>query len=149
LIGEVATLIRPDAAARHVTLELAVAENLPPVFGDAVHLQQVLLNLIVNGMDAVDEANKDDRFVRLTAFFGAPKTVEITVRDSGSGIPADKLDHIFDPFFTTKANGMGMGLPICRTIIMAHNGRLWVENRVEGGASFRFTLPIAERGAAK
>lgn len=149
LIGEVAALIRPDAAARHVTLELAVAENLPPVFGDAVHLQQVLLNLIVNGMDAVDEANTGERYVKLTASFDAPKTIGITVSDSGSGVPVNKLDYIFDPFFTTKANGMGMGLPICRTIIEAHSGRLWVENRSEGGASFRFTLPIAEKDAAK
>lgn len=149
LIAEVAALIRTDAAARHVTLDLAVAEDLPPVFGDAVHLQQVLLNLIVNGMDAVDEANTGDKCVKLTAAFDAPKTVGITVSDSGSGIPVDKLDQIFDPFFTTKANGMGMGLPICRTIIAAHNGRLWVENRSEGGASFRFTLPIAEKDAAK
>ena len=149
LIGEVAALIRPDAAARHVILELAVAENLPPVFGDAVHLQQVLLNLVVNGMDAIDDANTGERCVKLIAAFDAPKTVGVTVSDSGSGIPADKLDHIFDPFFTTKANGMGMGLPICRTIITAHGGRLWVENRSEGGASFRFTLPIAEKDAAK
>ena len=149
LIAEVAALIRPDAAARHVTFELAVAENLPPAFGDAVHLQQVLLNLIVNGMDAVDEANRGEKCVKLTASFDAPKAIGISVSDSGPGIPGDKLDHIFDPFFTTKANGMGMGLPICRTIIAAHNGRLWVENGSQGGASFRFTLPIAEKDAAK
>jgi len=120
---------------------------LPPVSGDLVHLQQVLLNLLVNGIDAVDEASRGDRRVRVTASLDGPRAVEIAVSDSGPGIPADKLTQIFDPFFTTKANGMGMGLPICRTIIEAHKGRLWVENKSEGGASFRFTLPIAEESA--
>jgi len=149
LVGEVAALVRSDAAARHVRLEWAVADDLPPVLGDPVHLQQVLLNLIVNGMDALDEASPADRRVSVTAALDGPKTVEIAVSDSGRGVPADKLTHIFDPFFTSKANGMGMGLPISRTIIEAHNGRLWAENRNEGGARFRFTLPIAEEDASK
>jgi len=149
LVGEVAALVRSDAAARHIKLEVAVADDLPPVSGDLVHLQQVLLNLIVNGMDALDEVNRGDRRVSVTATLDGPKTVEIAVSDSGRGIPADKLAHIFDPFFTTKVNGMGMGLPISRTIIEAHNGRLWAENRNEGGASFRFTLPIPEKDATK
>jgi two-component system, LuxR family, sensor kinase FixL len=149
LIGEVVALVRFDATARHVKLDLAVASHLPPVCGDVVHLQQVLLNLIVNGMDAVDEANAGERRVNVTASLDGPQTVEIVVSDSGRGVPADKLSHIFDPFFTTKPKGMGMGLPISRTIIEAHNGRLWAENRPEGGASFRFTLPIASEGATK
>ena len=139
-----------DAAARHVKLEAAVADDLPPVLGDRVHLQQVLLNLIVNGMDALDEANRGgsaDQCNRVA--LTEPQTIEIAVSDTGCGIPADKLTHIFDPFFTTKANGMGMGLPISRTIIEAHGGRLWAENKNEGGASFRFTLPIAEEDASK
>jgi two-component system, LuxR family, sensor kinase FixL len=149
LVSEVAALIRSDAAVRQVRLEVAVADNLPVVSGDTVHLQQVLLNLIVNGMDAVDEANKGDRRISVTAAFDGSGSVEIAVNDSGPGVPADKLASIFDPFFTTKANGMGMGLPISRTIIEAHHGRLWAENRQEGGASFRFTLPIAEERVAK
>jgi len=148
-VGEVVSLVRSDAAARHVKLELTVASHLPPVSGDLVHLQQVLLNLVVNGMDAVDEAGGGDRRVRVIASLDGPRTVEIAVSDSGPGIPADKLTQIFDPFFTTKAKGMGMGLPICRTIIEAHGGRLWAENKSEGGASFRFTLPIAEESATK
>jgi two-component system sensor kinase FixL len=149
LVGEVVTLVRSDASARHIKLEVVVADHLPPVFGDLVHLQQVLLNLIVNGMDAIEEANRGDRRVRVTASLDRPQAVEIAVSDSGPGIPADKLTHIFDPFFTTKPKGMGMGLPISRTIIEAHNGRLWAENRSEGGASFRFTLPTAAEGATK
>ena len=149
LICEVVALARADAASRHVMLEVAVTDDLPPVHGDGVHLQQVLLNLIVNGMDALDEANKDDRRISITALLCGPQTVEIAVSDSGCGIPADKLAHIFDPFFTTKPNGMGMGLPISRTIIEAHGGRLWAENKVEDGASFRFTLPIIEEHATQ
>jgi len=128
---------------------MSTIDNLPPVFGDLVQLQQVLLNLIVNGMDAIDEANREDRRVSVTATLDGAKTVEIALSDSGRGIPTDKLTHIFDPFFTTKPNGMGMGLPISRTIIEAHGGRLWAENRNGGGASFRFTLPIAGKDAAK
>jgi C4-dicarboxylate-specific signal transduction histidine kinase len=145
LVGGVAALVRSDAAARHIRLELAVADHLPPVFGDPVHLQQVLLNLILNGMDALDGTDRGDRRVSVTAALDGPKTIEIAVSDSGAGVPADQLTHIFDPFFTTKPDGMGMGLPISRTIIEAHNGRLWAENRNVGGASFRFTLPIAEK----
>jgi len=144
LVGGVAVLLHSDAATRHIKLELAVADHLPPVFGDVVHLQQVLLNLMVNGMDALDEVNGGERRVRVTAALDGPKTIEIAVSDSGPGVPADKLAHIFDPFFTTKPNGMGMGLAISRTIIEAHNGRLLAENGIDGGASFRFTLPIAE-----
>lgn len=149
LVGDVVALVRADAAGRHVKLEVAVAENLPPVCADRVHLQQVLLNLIVNGMDALDEANSEDRRVCITALLCGPQTVEIAVSDSGCGIPTDKLAHIFDPFFTTKPNGMGMGLPISRTIIEAHGGRLWAENKNEGGTSFRFTLPIVEENATE
>ena len=149
LICEVIALLRAEAAGRHVKLELAVTDDLPPVHGDRVHLQQVLLNLIVNGMDALDKANKEDRRVSITALLCGPQTVEIAVSDSGCGIPADKLANIFDPFFTTKPNGMGMGLPISRTIIEAHGGRLWAENKNDGGASFRFTLPMIEEHATQ
>ena len=148
LVGEVAALVRSDAAARHIKLELAVANHLPLVFGDSVHLQQVLLNLIVNGMDALN-GHWGDRRVSVTASLNGEETIEIAVSDSGQGISAEQLTHIFDPFFTTKPNGMGMGLPISRMIIEAHKGRIWAENRNEGGASFRFTLPIAEVGATK
>jgi len=107
------------------------------------------LNLIFNGMDAIDEAKSGDRRVSVTASINGAQAVEIAVSDSGHGIPADKLTHIFDPFFTTKPKGMGMGLPISRTIIEAHSGRIWAENRPEGGASFRFTLPIAKEDVTK
>jgi PAS domain S-box-containing protein len=148
LVGDVASLARADAAARQVKLDLDVADGLPLVRGDRVHLQQVLLNLILNGMDALNGVSRQDRRVSVTARLDGAQTVEIAVSDTGHGIPADKLAHVFDPFFTTKPNGIGMGLPISRTIIEAHGGRLWAENNNGGGAAFRFTLPIAEEAAA-
>jgi PAS domain S-box-containing protein len=148
LVGDVASLARADAAARQVKLDVDVPGGLPLVRGDRVHLQQVLLNLILNGMDALNEVSRQERHVSVTARLDGAQTVEIAVSDTGHGIPADKLAHVFDPFFTTKPNGIGMGLPISRTIIEAHGGRLWAENNNGGGAAFRFTLPIAEEAAA-
>jgi two-component system sensor kinase FixL len=147
LIGEVAALARADAAARHVKLETDVSLELPSVNGDRVHLQQVLLNLILNGMDALNGTTRDRR-VTVGARLDGPQSIEIAVSDTGSGVPADELAHVFEPFFTTKPHGMGMGLPISRTIIEAHGGRLWAENNNSGGATFRFTLRAAKDAGA-
>ena len=144
IVGDVRALVRAEAAARHVKLEVDVPDDLPPVRGDRVHLQQVLLNVILNGIDALNGAVLGERRISVVASLNGAQTVEVAVSDTGSGIPADKLAHVFDPFFTTKANGMGMGLPISRTIIEAHGGRLWAENNNSGGATFHFTLPIAK-----
>jgi two-component system sensor kinase FixL len=149
LIGDVRALVRADAAARRLKLDVNVPSDLPPVRGDRVHLQQVLLNLILNGMDPIDGDRPEDRRVSVSALLDGAQTVEIAVSDTGTGIPDDRLAHVFDPFFTTKPDGMGMGLPISRTIIEAHGGRFWAENNKSGGATFRFTLPIAEEAAAK
>jgi two-component system, LuxR family, sensor kinase FixL len=144
VVGEVAALIRVDAVTRQVKLEVNVARDVPRVRGDRIHIQQVLLNLIMNGMDALNQASLSHRRVRVTAECNGAQTVAFGVVDAGPGIPADALARVFDPFFTTKPNGMGMGLPISRTIIEAHGGRIWAENQAEGGAAFRFTLPIAD-----
>ena len=123
---------------------LDIAADVPPVLGDRVQLQQVLLNLILNGMDALEGVGGDNRRVSVTARREASDTVEISVRDSGPGIAAGDLERIFDPFFSTKAKGIGMGLSISRSIVEAHRGRLWAENNAgRCGATFRFTLPIA------
>jgi len=143
MLGDVSTLLRPDAAARHVKFSLDVPEGLPAVRGDRVQLQQVLLNLVINGMDALEGVASEDASVSVTARLEtAGAAVEISVRDTGRGLPADQLDRIFEPFFTTKAKGIGMGLSISRSIIDTHSGRLWAENNVDGGATFRFTLPV-------
>jgi PAS domain S-box-containing protein len=151
LVGDVAALVRMDAAMRQVKLEIDVPADLPHARGDRVQIQQVLLNLILNGMDALNGTRLEDRRVDVTARLdvarGAP-TVEIAVGDAGHGIPGDMLARIFDPFVTTKPDGMGIGLAVSRTIVEAHSGHLWAENRDGGGAAFRFTLPVAEEGAA-
>jgi C4-dicarboxylate-specific signal transduction histidine kinase len=148
LVGDVAALVRVDAATRLVKVDVDVPPDLPHVRGDRVQIQQVLLNLILNGMDALNGTRLEDRRVKVTARLDGAQLVEIAVGDTGHGIPADTLARIFDPFFTTKPNGMGIGLAVSRAIVEAHSGRLWAENRNGGGAAFRFTLPIAEEGAA-
>ena len=148
LVDDVAALVRIDAATRQVKLDVDVPASLPHARGDRVQIQQVLLNLILNGMDAVHGTRLEDRRVNVTARLDGAQLIEIAVGDAGHGIPADRLARIFDPFFTTKPNGMGIGLAVSRTIVEAHSGRLWAENRNGGGAAFRFTLPIAEDGAA-
>jgi signal transduction histidine kinase len=145
LVNEVVPLVHPDAMSRKVRLEIEVPRNLPPVRGDRVHLQQVLLNLILNGMDAMGEVPAEARRLIVRARQADAGTVEVAVADSGHGVPAEKLARLFEPFFTTKPNGMGLGLPISSTIIQAHGGRIWAENGPVG-ATFFFTLPVSEDG---
>jgi len=148
LVANVASLVRPDATTRHVKLDLEVPPDLPQVRGDRVHLQQVLLNLILNGMDALNGAGPEHRRVAVSARVDGAQNVEIAVSDTGHGIPADRIGRVFDPFFTTKLDGMGMGLPISRTIIEAHGGQLWAESNNGSGATFRFTLKTTDVAAS-
>jgi two-component system, LuxR family, sensor kinase FixL len=146
LVDEVVALTHSDAAGRQVRVEVQLASQLPALRGDRVQLQQVLLNLILNGMDAMIDVPTAERRLVVRARPIDGTTVEFEVSDSGPGIPADHLPHVFDPFFTTKRNGLGMGLPISRTIIEAHGGRLSAENNPDRGATFRFTVPVAAEG---
>jgi signal transduction histidine kinase len=127
--------------ARHVALDCLVAPGLPLVAGDRVHLSQVLLNLIINGMDAIQTSPATNKRVVIEARSREEGGVEVAVTDSGPGVPPEVFDKVFDPFYTTKSGGLGMGLPISRTIIEAHGGRLWAEHAPSGrGLTFRFTL---------
>ncbi len=146
VLAEVFSLARADASARGVRIEIVVALHLPKVRGDRVHLQQVLLNLIINAMDAMRDVPDIERCVSINAQREAAGFIEVAVMDNGHGVPAEKLVHVFEAFFTTKAEGMGMGLPISRTIVEAHGGRITAQNREQGGAVFRFTLPIVDNG---
>jgi PAS domain S-box-containing protein len=144
LLDEVVTLARADCEKRQIALTLDLPSDLPPVHADRVHLHQVLLNLLINGMAALESKTEGQRAIALAARRSHGRFVEIAVSDNGPGITAEQVGRMFDPFFTTKATGMGLGLSISRTLIEAHGGRIWAENNTGGGASFRFTLKIEE-----
>jgi two-component system, LuxR family, sensor kinase FixL len=149
LAGEVIALARPEADARKLRLAHDVVSPCPPVRGDRVQLQQVLLNLLLNALDAMQASPPDGGQVSVRVRPTGGALVEVAVSDTGPGIPADALPHVFEPFFTTKPNGLGMGLAISRSIVQAHGGRLWAGNNEAGGATFFFTLPVAEGGTPR
>ena len=144
MVEDALQLISGDASLRGVSLAADLARILPKVAGDRVHLQQVLLNLIINGMDAMADQPRERRRISVRTRLGGEGRVELAVMDSGHGVEPDKLVHIFEPFYTTKPNGMGMGPSIARTIIEAHRGQIWAEHNPSGGAIFRIELPILE-----
>ena len=141
LLAETVMLAQPDALARRVNVALQMPAKLPAVRGDRVQLQQVLLNLILNGLDAMAGGTEAGRQLTVRAETIREGSVEVAVSDRGRGIPPDKVTRLFEPFFTTKPNGMGMGLAISQTIIEAHGGKIWGGNNGTGGAVFKFTLP--------
>jgi PAS domain S-box-containing protein len=143
IITEARNLMTEEATRRHIRIEEDIESDLPPIAFDRVQLQQVLINLIGNGMDAMD-ASAGDKVLRIRVR-RIGDTVRTEISDRGQGI--DFPDKIFDPFFTTKEHGMGMGLAICRSIVESHGGRLWAENNKPHGATFIFTLPIELPGA--
>ena len=146
LIAEVLHIVSGEAARRRIQIKTELAAEFPLISGDRVHLQQVLLNLILNGMDAMENTPESER--RLLVRTGeSAYGIEVMVSDTGQGIPFEGLPHLFDSFFTTKKEGLGLGLSICKWIVEAHRGRILAENDANGGATFRFTLPINNAAA--
>jgi PAS domain S-box-containing protein len=144
LIQDVARLAESDARTREVTVALDLDPTLPPVRGDRVHLQQAVLNLMLNGMEAMVKLPPAERALVVRTRPAGPQTAEVEVEDQGAGIPEQILPRIFEPFYTTKAGGMGMGLSIVRSIVEAHGGRVRAGNNPERGATVRFTVPLGQ-----
>jgi PAS domain S-box-containing protein len=148
LIVEVFSLAQSEARRNHVSLKRQLKHDLPQIHGDRVQLQQVILNLIINGLEAIAKGKNGARELSVSSNHDETDNVVITVSDSGDGLDAANLDRVFDAFFTTKPDGMGMGLAISRTIIESHGGRLWATPNSPRGAVFQFTLPTnAERAS--
>ena len=129
------------AVGRKVELVSVITPEALPILGDRIQLQQVILNLVVNGIDAMRDTPSENRIISIRTS-RVENFAQLSVSDRGPGIPEDKLKEVFEPFFTSKAEGMGMGLSIARTIIEAHNGLISAKNRDHGGATFRIRLPL-------
>lgn len=143
VLRDALALARPEAEANRADIELTVPDGLPTVFGDRVQLQQVVLNLLRNALDAVVESRRKDGHIRLAAHRMSDGSVEIRVTDNGVGVPADS--QIFEPLSTSKADGLGLGLSICASIVQAHGGRIWLQSSRPGATEFRFSLPTRTR----
>jgi two-component system, LuxR family, sensor kinase FixL len=134
-------LIMTHITVRHTVVKLELDNDLPSIQGDRIQLQQVLLNLISNSLEAMEE-NRDSRNLLIRTSRKDPDTILVEVKDSGGGIPAENMKKLFKHFFTSKPDGLGMGLSISRSIVEAHGGQLEAENNRDRGATFRFTIPV-------
>ena len=141
-IEEAVNLVQADTQAIHFEITLDLADNLPSVAADVVQIQQVILNLIRNGMEATAEENKEiNKIIVSSTFLASENRVQVSVKDFGIGIDDEEAKYIFDPFYTTKSSGMGMGLAISQSIIQQHGGNLWLEKNADKGTTFYFTIP--------
>ena len=143
VITDVLTLIHHELTRRKVEIELEVWRELPPVLADRIQLQQVLLNLVMNGVEAMNDIAGDRRiWIRVQPYeYNGSSAVLVSVQDSGSGLKQAEVDRLFEAFYTTKSQGLGMGLAISRSIVEAHGGRLWLTSATGPGATFQFVLP--------
>jgi C4-dicarboxylate-specific signal transduction histidine kinase len=147
LVGEVLQLMGHDLRQAEAALNVEVAPDLPAARADRVELQQVLVNLVRNALDAMEFTPPAERAVRIVAT-SAEERLEIAVCDTGCGIAPEHLPRVFEPYYTTKPKGLGMGLAICRSIVEGHGGRIWAAPNADRGATFTFTLPCAPERTA-
>ena len=141
VVQDVLKLVRNDLINQNVTADTDLAQNLPSIIGDRVQLQQVLLNLVLNACEAMADCASSERQLFIASKL-EKSAVQVSVTDRGGGIPEKKIEQVFERFFTTKKEGMGLGLSICRSIIDAHEGKIWATNNADCGATFYFSLPI-------
>ena len=144
VIGQVLAISRGELLRHNVVLRTELASGERPVTGDRVQLQQVLLNLIMNSVEAMRNVTECTRELTVSSTLAEPGSVLVTIEDTGTGLHPAVAERALEPFFTTKADGLGMGLAICRSIVEAHGGRLWVSPRELHGANLRFTVPLWE-----
>jgi C4-dicarboxylate-specific signal transduction histidine kinase len=147
-IGEVVALLRSEIVKHRIHVQMRLADDLPAIEADRVAVQQVVLNLIVNAIEAMSAASEGPRELTIATALHDADGVLVSVSDTGPGLAVDDAERLFEPFYTSKASGMGMGLSICRSIVEAHGGRLWASANVPRGATFQFTVPAHPAGAA-
>jgi signal transduction histidine kinase len=145
IIREVIALAQSEVQRNHVALETQLSDDMPLVFADRIQLQQVMLNLMMNAIEAMSGAADGPRELLVRSGPNESQGVLVSVQDSGPGLDPKSVDHLFDAFYTTKPQGMGMGLAICRSIIEAHGGRLWATANEGRGAAFQFTLQACSK----
>jgi len=142
VIREVVALVQRELTSHQASLRMELAPALPMILGDRIQLQQVMINLVMNGAEAMQSVTDRPREMVIRSAQDETEEVRVSVTDCGVGISAENADRLFNPFFTTKSSGMGMGLSICRSIMQAHGGRLWATANIPHGATFQFTLPV-------
>jgi signal transduction histidine kinase len=147
LVDEARAFTDIEAQRSGTQIALNIPEDLPRIVVDRIMIEQVLLNLVKNGIEAMNSVPFDRRHLSIDAKVIDDRMLEISIADHGHGLAEEDAERIFTPFYTTKPDGMGIGLAICRSIIEFHQGRLWVEPRPDGGTIFRFTVPIEEHEA--
>jgi C4-dicarboxylate-specific signal transduction histidine kinase len=148
IIAESIALAESQASRNHVSVEIALAPDLPVTLGDRIQVQQVILNLMLNGIESMSGVTTRPRRLMIRSWAEVENGITVAIEDNGIGVSADNMPRLFEPFFTTRSQGIGMGLAISRSIVEAHGGRLWAESTVSQGSVFQFTLPI-ERGSSK
>jgi signal transduction histidine kinase len=144
-IVDVTRLMQGSAMKRGIQIDVQLGPGSKPVWGDPIQIQQVVLNLLMNACDAVQGNKKPPCTVHLMTSFSGERAV-VAVRDNGPGLPDDAIERVFEPFYTTKRDGMGLGLSICRSIVLAHDGTLEAARNPEGGMTFSVTLPFVQPG---
>jgi C4-dicarboxylate-specific signal transduction histidine kinase len=147
-IHEVFEVTRSELLRSGVSLRTELAKGLPLIRGDRIQLQQIVLNLILNAVEAMRDASKGSRDLQISTAEDRSNGVLVAVRDSGPGLNPESLERVFDPFYTTKPGGMGMGLSICRSIVEGHGGRIWATANAPQGAIFQFTLSARREGTS-